>query len=350
MIGMVGRQEADFGLGPFDISATRAEMVDFTTEILTETARIMGGRGLPEVDPWGFLLPMTPLVWLSILTALILVPLVVFLLSSWVGLRTTNKDISSSSLNMFVSYIQIFLQQAGAVSPDPWWERTVLAVWMIAMLVLTKSYAGNLMSNLAVRYIPQPYQSLRDVLDDPSVTMIWEIDTSYVQYFEAMESGIFREVADSEREGRIMYVRGAEFSTYMNTLVSRGDHVIISEDRYQRVLKAQEFTSTGRCDFYSSKERVMPFMSAMVGQKDSPLVPVISERIKSVTQGGLYDHWTEAYMPNSTSCAYPPTKITVNTSLSIHNLWGMFVVLFGGHFVSLLVLIFELLSIRQLHS
>lgn len=55
-----------------------------------------------------------------------------------------------------------------------WWERLVLGVWMLAILVLAKSYSGNLMSLLAVRYAPQPFQTPRDVLNDQHVTMIWQ--------------------------------------------------------------------------------------------------------------------------------------------------------------------------------
>ncbi|XP_071545483.1 uncharacterized protein [Panulirus ornatus] len=136
----------------------------------------------------------------------------------------------------------------------------------------------------------------------------------------------------------------------MDRLVRQGDHVIIAEDRYERVLKSHDFSRIGRCDFYSSQERLMPFMSGIIGQKDSPLVPIMSKRITSVTQAGLYDHWTEAYMPNSTSCAYPPTKIAVNTSLSLHNLWGMFTVLLAGYSLSLLTLALEALTFEILQS
>lgn len=57
-----------------------------------------------------------------------------------------------------------------------------MGVWMLSTLVLTKSYEGNLMSLLAVRHVFQPYQSLRDVLDDPSVVMIWEKQGATSQY------------------------------------------------------------------------------------------------------------------------------------------------------------------------
>ena len=66
---------------------------------------------------------------------------------------------------------------------DGWqWERVVLGVWMLATLVLTKSYAGNLMSLLAVRHIPQPFHTLEDVLEDPSVVTIWQKSSAFEQY------------------------------------------------------------------------------------------------------------------------------------------------------------------------
>ena len=67
-----------------------------------------------------------------------------------------------------------------------WWERLVLRLWMLTTLVLTKSYAGNLMSLLAVRYVPQPFQTLKDVLDHPSVAMIWQKYSSYEQLIRVM--------------------------------------------------------------------------------------------------------------------------------------------------------------------
>lgn len=55
-----------------------------------------------------------------------------------------------------------------------WWQRLVLGLWMLMTLVLAKSYSGNLMSLLAVRHVPQPFQTPMDVLNDPGVAMIWQ--------------------------------------------------------------------------------------------------------------------------------------------------------------------------------
>ncbi|KAG7173851.1 putative olfactory ionotropic receptor IR7-like 6, partial [Homarus americanus] len=136
-----------------------------------------------------------------------------------------------------------------------WWKRLVYASWMMMMaLVLVKSYAGNLMSALAVRHIEQPYQTLRDLLDDPSPTMIWPYNSKNVQYFKSVKSGIYQEVAEMESRGRIKYQAVNQFFHSIDILVRRG-----------------------RCDFYMSRERLLPSILAPIGQKNRLLVPAISK-------------------------------------------------------------------------
>ncbi|XP_071540846.1 probable glutamate receptor [Panulirus ornatus] len=351
MVGMVGRKEVDLGLGPFGVSATRAEVVDFTRSVLIDTLRIMGGVGRPEVDPWGFLLPLGPLVWTAILAALLVVTGVVWLLSLCLIRETRTRSGEREPTDGFFLYVRVLLQQDTRGLPgERWLERLVLGSWMVMTLVLTKSYAGNLMSMLAVRYIPQPYQSLRDVLDDPSVTMIWEAGTVYIQYLRAVESGIFREVMDSEEDGRLIYTTTTGYLEAAQTLVVGGRHVLVVEDLTGRVIMADHFSLTGKCDFYASRELFLPVFLSMIGQKDHPIVSALSKSIKYVNEAGFYGYWRKHLSINSTRCVRPPTKITVNTSLSFTNVWGMFVVLAGGHAVALLLLCLELLIVPYLQT
>lgn len=58
-----------------------------------------------------------------------------------------------------------------------WWtvserERMILGSWILVGMVITLSYSCNLTSLLAVRRIPHPVQTLRDLLDNPSLTVI----------------------------------------------------------------------------------------------------------------------------------------------------------------------------------
>lgn len=48
----------------------------------------------------------------------------------------------------------------------------VLGSWVVVAALIFWTYAGTLISLLAVRYIPQPIQRLRDLLDDHTLTVI----------------------------------------------------------------------------------------------------------------------------------------------------------------------------------
>lgn len=61
------------------MSASRSQVIDYLRPILVDYIKILGGRGRPEVDPWGFLLPLAPLVWVVLLLVLAAVALFLFL-------------------------------------------------------------------------------------------------------------------------------------------------------------------------------------------------------------------------------------------------------------------------------
>ncbi|XP_063869652.1 probable glutamate receptor [Scylla paramamosain] len=339
MVGMVVRQEVDLGLGPFGFSAVRTLIIDYTVPVVNDYLRILAGRGRPEVDPWGFLLPLAPLVWVGLVVALVVVMAIVLLLARCVSLYPP----------ALAPYVRVLLQENSWL-PALWgWERLVLGGWMLAMLVVTQSYTGNLMSLLAVRYIPQPFQTLRALLDDSATTMIWEYNTAYVNYFRTTETGILREVRKMDAAGQVQYVLATEYSNMLRGEVRRGSHVFIGEDLTSKILMAQQFSETGSCDFYTSRESFMPFLYCMIGPKHSPLVQSVSKRITWITEAGLYDHWMGGFSSNSTVCERPPTKITVRTPLSLGNVWGMFAILVVGNAVSLLLFLVEVLAGHHLH-
>ena len=55
-------------------------------------------------------------------------------------------------------------------------QRRVIGSWRILVLMVLWSYTGNLLSLLAVRYIPQPIQTIRQLLDS-GYTVIMEPNT-----------------------------------------------------------------------------------------------------------------------------------------------------------------------------
>ncbi|MPC71007.1 Glutamate receptor [Portunus trituberculatus] len=241
MVGMVVREEVDFAAGPFMLSPARAAATDYTLAVWTGDLRMVSGlRGL-KIDPWGFLLPLSPLVWVVTMTALVGMLAVLQVLHFYHPSRSLLR-----CANTFSS-VRVLLQQ-DMVWPGQWWwwERLVLGLWMLTTLVLTKSYAGNLMSLLAVRYVPQPFQTPRDVLDDPHVAMIWQKYSRNEYFLRTVESGVFREVAELEEKDRLKFVTQAQLPESLDTLVRAGHHVLVDNGNAVRNLIALDFSQKGK--------------------------------------------------------------------------------------------------------
>ncbi|XP_063879761.1 probable glutamate receptor [Scylla paramamosain] len=335
MVGQVYREEANMALGPFAINAARYEAIDFTWPIVYMRVNVFAGRKTPEIDPWGFLLPLGPWVWAMVLAFLFLLALVSFFLSS----KFSPCDPTSKNL---LSFTSIMLRQSVSLGGSGWWwQRVVLGVWMLMTMVLTRSYEGNLMSLLAVRHVAQPYQTLRDVVDDPSVIMVWFKQGATMQAVMDSTSGILHEVKESEKQGRLTFLTPFEYESILNEIIDQ-KKVIIDYDTISSVLKTNYFSRTGRCDFYVGSETIMSNPLGFISQKDSPLIPAMNVRIMSMIEAGLYNYWRLDAAQNSSSCEREPTKITVSSSLSLRQCWAMMVVLAVGLNVGLATLCLEI--------
>nr|XP_045602623.1 probable glutamate receptor isoform X2 [Procambarus clarkii] len=337
MLGMVSREEVDIGLGPFGIGATRAEVVDFTSPVGVYYGRIMGRRGRPEVDPWNFIFPLRPVVWTATLATLLVLPLILSLLSVCTAIRSPGRWFDDT-----FNFISIFLQQNIWVRRMWWWERVVVLVWMLATVVLTQSYSGNLMALLAVKHVSQPVQRLRDIVHDPSTTLMIENGSIKALYILPRPDAS-QVIIDLHNTNRVEYIPTWDILRSIDTLVRRGHHYLIFEDVLVSAAMARDFSLTGRCDFYVAREDFMPLPFCLVCPRGHSLVPVLSERIGRIQEAGLYNHWMESLNPNFTACTNLPTKVLIKSSLSFANLWGVFLIQACGLALSLLVLCLELL-------
>lgn len=102
-------QDADFSPGPFILSLVRNQAADYTPPFYYGNTRILSGLGSRKINPWGFLFPLTPLVWLATLMALFGVFTILQLLSSC--MPGCKLDRTGSSVNNAFSSVRVFLQQ-----------------------------------------------------------------------------------------------------------------------------------------------------------------------------------------------------------------------------------------------
>ncbi|XP_068214363.1 glutamate receptor ionotropic, kainate glr-3-like [Palaemon carinicauda] len=341
IIGMVLRKDIDFTLGPFGITYIRSKVIDYTNPLIVDYGQILGRRGDTEVDPWGFLMPLTPMIWAATFGTLF-----VIIVLSFIVTRVDQYVSAPLSKVPPYTYIRAFLQQNIVVPPDSGWEKVMLGSWLLCILVLLECYSTNLITLLAVRHVEEPYQYVKDIMDDPRVKMLWVANTAHAQYLANVDSGIFYEVAQAGKRGKIKFIPSPEYDTSVDEFVSRGDYVLMNPYLMMKIFLTEDYMEKGRCKFYVSKEKFLPLTFALIVPKNSPLRGPINEGIRAAVEGGLYYYWLENAFTNSKSCKNPPTKITVMSPLSFTNLWGMFVLLVGGYIISIVILCLEISSTK----
>ncbi|XP_068214585.1 glutamate receptor 1-like isoform X2 [Palaemon carinicauda] len=347
MVGMLLRKDVDFALGPFGITYLRAQVIDYTSPLVVDYGRILGRRGDTAVDPWSFALPLTYTVWAGVFASLLLV----LIFAVWMEKFKLSSDPSSVGISP-ESYVRTIFMQDVKTNSGSNGQRVMFAAWLAFVLIVFECYSSNLMSLLAVRHISEPYQSVRQMLDDPKVTSIWFANTAYMQYLSAVDSGIFYEVVQMGKKGRMKQITPSVYAETVDDLVSRGDHVMINPFLIMKMFLTEDYMDEGgNCKFYVSKERFLPLTFCMVVPKYSPLLGPINEGIRAVVEGGIYNYWLDNAFANAKSCKNPPSKITVRSSLSLANVWvslglGMFVLLASGFGISFLTFCLEIISAK----
>lgn len=99
-------QEVDFSAGPFIISPVRREAADHTTSLYDGNLKIISGLTGLKVNQWGFVLPLTPLVWAATLTAL----LGMLVILQWLPSCAMDNTVCRGGWTAF-SCVRVILQQ-----------------------------------------------------------------------------------------------------------------------------------------------------------------------------------------------------------------------------------------------
>ncbi|XP_068224022.1 probable glutamate receptor [Palaemon carinicauda] len=339
MVGMVHRHEADMALGPHDITLIRTTAIDYTSPIFTDARQFVLAQNRAEVDPWGFLLPLSPMVWIGALITLGVIALVMITL----GRNYRGDSAPTYAMAVFFHTYRLFFAQGFTMKIHLVSERIVVLSWLVGAMIICWSYSTNLMSLLAVRYAPKPVQTIRDLIDDHRLIAIFPRRTALSDYVLSQESGILKEVADLRNVGRYKSLHYNDFAQALETLVRRGDHAIATCTTDAVNIIAKYFSQKGSCNFYIARETFVPFTLAMIVQKGSPLVEPLSQKIRGIVSGGLYRHWLDSNLPNSTSCKHMPSSFTVKEPLAMTNIWGLFVLLTSGLGVACLIFWIEVL-------
>ncbi|XP_070198239.1 glutamate receptor ionotropic, kainate 2-like isoform X2 [Littorina saxatilis] len=333
MVRQLKDEKADLALAPFQMSAQRSTVVDFTKPFMTKGTTVV--IRTPEQHPgiFQFLMPLSKLVWSAIFMAFIAISLTLF------GVSRVNSDRHAKyTHNLRESFWYIWgtlLRGSLNGSPRAISSRIVSIAWWFFCLIVTSIYTANLAAFLTI------------TIDDTGITSA--SDLSRQDYYE------YGTVEGSQTETFFKHTNMSHYAdmwAHMSTL-NPESMVRRVEDGFERVRKAKEpyafiwdsptirHKISNDCDLM---EVGSPFDSKGYGfaiQKNSPFAEKLSWGLLKLNDDEILFR-TERKWWRPQTCLNRHRTGAKTHSLSLETVAGMFLVLLAGIVLSVTLCLIQL--------
>ncbi|XP_042204145.1 glutamate receptor ionotropic, delta-2-like [Homarus americanus] len=306
MLGMLQREEVEFALGPFGVTASRETVCDFSVPVKTENSAILVERPTQESDMAGFLKPFTPSVWFLILASMVAI-FVGFAGVMWVEGRLFRQRPKNPVSTSALWVMKAFTQEGTEWLPKTDGSRLVVTTWLLASLVFMSSYSGILTAMLTVPRVTIPINSMLDLVSQNDMPWRLESGSWMLQYFQEAPDGIRQKIYEGHT-GTFPDCWAAREP------ISKGKYAALCDHTTMKKAMSWDFSSSGQCHLYISREVVHSFNLAVAFKTNS--------RYKDagdywrVKESGILDMWLENEIVNTSQCLKPPSADLSSQNIS----------------------------------
>ena len=385
IIGQIHTMQADIGLGPIAVMAERETVVDFTVPYydLIGINILMKKAAVPS-HLFKFLTVMDTSVWFTILASYLLAAFLLFAYDrispysyrhnkeGWADEK--RRDFSMKECLWFC--MTSLTPQGGGEGPQSLSGRLVAATWWTYGFFAIAAYTANLAAFLTVSRLDSTTESLDHLSHQFRIRYATQADTEPLVYFKRMAYIEHKFYQIWKNMSLNMNLSPAERSKY-----SVWDYPI--SDKYTKMLgqmyqakmpksyaegvrrvrespSAQEgfafvtdavsvkFAINAHCDLHSIGNEFSRKPVALVVQQNTTLKDRLSSAILKLLNErkleSLKEHWWKKY---SVKCE--DTKKS-SDGISIHNIGGVFIVIFAGVILACITLVIEYIMLRAKKS
>ncbi|XP_071548115.1 glutamate receptor-like [Panulirus ornatus] len=301
LLGMLQRKEVEVAFGPFVVTPQRETVCDFSYPIFADDFAILMVRPTLQSNISGFLKPFAMKVWLLTLVSLVSVVIAMTVLERMEGkihFFTTRNIYSKASLWA----VQTLTQESSHWLPRKDGGRIIVSTWLLASLVFMSSYSGILTAMLTIPRVIIPIDSLEDLVSQSDLPWRIEANAMIYQYFQEAKGGlkqrVFRDSAGTFQD--CWAARGS---------IANGDFAAICDRMTMKTAMSWDFSTTGRCHLYISRENVYSNAILSVAFKINSTYRARADQIiHTVREAGMVDKWIQEQVTNTSQCLRPPNS------------------------------------------
>jgi len=349
MVGELVSQKADLVIADMVITSERAEVIDFTTPFMNTGITILYKKQIDNYTKGLFTLFTSPFgldLWLCILAAYFIVPLVLFIIARFNLVEKENTEQGSNrsenppqssngreaftAMNSFWFILASGLAQRVDFLPRAFSTRTVAAFWWFFVVILISSYIANLVAFL--NEDPQPteremIESVDDLARQNRVKYGAVQGGATAAFFRDSWEDVYRRIWASMNN-----VDDAFVQSY-----NEGIEKVQDEDgKYALFAESTvvDYLVNRRCEL-KQVGGLLDSKSYGIGlPKDSPFYEPINTALLQLKEDGvltkLKRKWWEQKHGGGACSHMDPMTPRGPVTLDIHDMGGLFVILFVG--------------------
>ncbi|KAI3774907.1 hypothetical protein L1987_49470 [Smallanthus sonchifolius] len=326
LVNGVAENKYDAAVGDVTITTNRTRIVDFTQPYMESGLVIVVAVKAAKPRPWAFLQPFTIEMWLVTGGFFLLVGSVVWILEHRLNHEFRGPPSQQVMTILWFSFSTMFFShRENTVSTL---GRLVLILWLFVVLIINSSYTASLTSILTVQQLTSRIEGIDSL--KASNEPIGVQDGTFAYNYMIRELNI--------PESRIKPLRGEEEYANALRLGPKGGGVAAIVDELPYIELFMRYT---KCEFRIVGEEFTKSGWGFAFQRDSPLAVDLSTAILQLSENGelqrIHDKWLSA-----ASCS-SQTSDAEESSLSLNNFWGLFVICGAACFISLSIYCFRVL-------
>ncbi|CAD5113718.1 DgyrCDS2882 [Dimorphilus gyrociliatus] len=344
LVGIMQKQEADLLFAPLSVTDARRKVMDFSTPYYFEYSSALIKLPGENEGKWKVITePFRWEVWLCIVMSVPFTGVIAWIITK-ISLYLMNgtplfmEDIFRIWDKSMWYVFGALLTQGGAYQPRTMPGRTVIAFWWCFSIVMVATYSGNLIAFLTVSKQEIPFNSLSTLVETSNYKWGLMGGTFYEDHLKNVTDPILKEFYTKMREfyEEDKSILDIVFSNHIEK-VKNEKYTLISDKT------SLEYEVIQDCSLSTIKDKFLSFPYAIGMQKGSHFFRELDELLLSLRSGGIIQFWHNKHWPKDKGC----TSLNQPTSkpVTILDVQSAFYILLGGLFISLLILIYEL--IRQ---
>lgn len=382
IIGEISQKKADIGLGPIAVMAERETVVDFTVPYydLVGINILMKKPAVPS-HLFKFLTVLDSSVWYSILGSYILVSCIIYTYDrlspysyynnkeGWADQKRRDFTLKETLWFCMTS----LTPQGGGEGPQNTSGRIAALTWWTFGFVVIAAYTANLAAFLTVSRLDSTVESLdnlaqqfriRYATQDATEALVYFQRMSYIEhkFYQIWKNMSLNEQVDRETQAQFTvwdYPISDKYTKMLDQMyqakmpksyeegVRRTKESPSAQEGFAYIADAVsiKFAIKTHCNLHSIGNEFSRKPIALVVQQNTTLKDALSSAILKLLNERrletLKEQWWRKY---ARKCE--DTKKS-SDGISIHNIGGVFIVIFAGVILACITLAFEYVSLRQ---